>query len=79
MYKKGKASWVKHIDFTLIDLVMLEIAYMLAFGLRFSWRSPLQQDIYYDVALIFALISVLTSTFTNNYHGILKRNCFEEF
>lgn len=81
MYKKEKASWMKHIDFTIIDLVMLEAAYVLAFGLRFSWRSPspVQQGIYYDVALIFALISVTTSTFTNNYHGILKRSCFEEF
>ena len=75
MYKRNQVSWIKHLDFTIVDLLMLEFSYMLAYGLRFSWHSPFQHDLYSQVALIFALVSVGVSAFTSrNIHNMNKQS-----
>ena len=34
MYKKSITGWIKHLDFIIIDLIALEISFLLAFTVR---------------------------------------------
>ena len=36
MYREEKRSWMKHLDFTIIDIVMLEVALVMAYAWRFD-------------------------------------------
>ena len=36
MYHEEKSGWIKHLDFTIIDLLALEIALIIAHGWRFD-------------------------------------------
>lgn len=31
MYKKERKSWMKHLDFTILDIICLELAYALSY------------------------------------------------
>ncbi len=37
MYKREKKSWLKHLDFTILDIVCLEASLVIAYLLRFGW------------------------------------------
>ena len=34
MYKKGSKGWLKHFDFILLDMICLQIAFLLAYVIR---------------------------------------------
>ena len=70
---------MKHLDFTVVDLLMLECAYAFAFGLRFSWDHPFHHEIYGQIGWILALVSLCASYFTDAYHGVLQRDAWAEF
>lgn len=36
MYKKERKSWMKHLDFTILDIICLELAYALSYFMRFG-------------------------------------------
>ena len=36
MYRDEKRSWMKHLDFTILDMLMMELALILAYGWRFE-------------------------------------------
>ena len=36
MYKRNRQGWLKHIDFILMDLLVLQISYVLGYMIRFG-------------------------------------------
>ena len=40
MYKKGSKGWLKHFDFILLDMICLQIAFLLAYVIRHDNGSP---------------------------------------
>ncbi len=78
MYSEGKRSWVKHLDFTVIDIACLELALLLAYAWRFhGWLFG--ADIYERLAVIILLIDIVVVFFVEPYKGILRRNKYQEF
>jgi exopolysaccharide biosynthesis polyprenyl glycosylphosphotransferase len=83
MYKEKKSGLIKHLDFALLDLVMLELSFFLAFLIRFrgNW---LERSVYYEegiyqrMAGVLLLIDICVVFFTESYSGILWRNKFQE-
>ena len=67
MYSEGKRSWVKHLDFTVIDLVCLELALVLAYAWRFSGGWLFNADIYERLAVIILLIDIVVVFFVEPY------------
>ncbi|MCR4797794.1 MAG: sugar transferase [Lachnospiraceae bacterium] len=78
MYSEGKRSWVKHLDFTLLDILCQEGALVLAYALRFNWRWLFYEEIYVRLAIILLLFDIAVVFFTESYKGILRRNKFQE-
>ncbi len=77
MYHEEKHGWMKHLDFTLIDLFALEFALFLAYFLRFGsiiYFSPL----YLRLVTLVALVDIVVVFFGESYSGILRRTKYKE-
>lgn len=80
MYKMGAHGWLKHIDFVLCDVLSLQLAYVLAYVLRFDHGWFLyRDDLYNRLALILIIVDVLTCMIFNTMHNVLKRGFYREF
>lgn len=77
MYKKAMKSWMKHIDFILLDLIILEVSFFLGYIIRHGSPDNLP-DHFYSAWGALALLDLLVALFLNNYSGILRRGLFAE-
>ena len=79
MYLRSKNSWVKHLDFMLADILCLNIAYILAYLVRFrSTGGFLISSNYINFLLVVNIIEVVASIATDNLSDVLRRGKFVE-
>lgn len=78
MYRKISDSWLKHWDFILLDLIILQAAYVLS-CLIWNGQNPYQNELYLNMALIICLADICTTFFTEGYKGIMRRGYLQEF
>lgn len=78
MYKREKKSWLKHFDFTIADIVFLQLAFIVSYVLRLGWHLPYSNELYGRLAFIMILIDICVVFFTEPYTGILRRGKFQE-
>ena len=79
MYKRSISGWIKHIDFTILDVFALQAAYVLAFMLRFrALVFPYQNDFYMSAAKVIIVVHIVISAFTSEYSGIVRRGFWKE-
>ncbi len=78
MYKREKKSWLKHLDFTITDIVCLQLAFIIAYILRLGWHIPYANEPYERLAVILVLIDICVVFFFEPYTGILRRGNFQE-
>lgn len=79
MYKRSTTGWLKHIDFILLDLLCLQMAYIGAYTVRNGFGNPYTQELYLHIGVVLTLLGVLTAFFTELYSGVLKRGYYKEF
>ncbi len=73
---KGKYNWAKHIDFMLIDLLSLLMAFFAAYFLKFH---TLAMDISWKRLLaIMVLLNIIITFGTVPYSGIFRRRYYRE-
>ena len=58
MYRKADKGWMKHLDFTLIDAMCLQLAYIAAYFVRHGVHWPYGSRLYRNMALIYVLIQM---------------------
>ena len=76
MQIKGKYSWLKHLDFMIVDFITLQITYILAYLTRHGINRALevyQEPRYLSSAIVLAITAVAFSVMTENHKDILKR------
>lgn len=80
MYKRQKKSWVKHLDFLIVDILCLEIAFYSSCLIRLgNIRSlPVLLDYYNRLAVVLLLVDICVVFFFEAYTGILRRNKVQE-
>ena len=78
MYKREKKSWLKHLDFTILDIACLLLALVIAYLMRLGWHMPYATDPYERLAVILVLIDICVVFFFEPYNGILRRGHFQE-
>lgn len=79
MYKKQKRSWLKHLDFTILDILCIQIAYCLAYIIKFrSIDLPYFAGSYKGLAIIMILLQICVIFFSEPYKNILRRDRVEE-
>ncbi|MCR5532168.1 MAG: sugar transferase [Lachnospiraceae bacterium] len=79
MYKKNTQGWLKHIDFILWDLIVLQVSFILAYKIRHGMNlSPYEVDTYRSLALVFIVIDLLVIVLFNTMHNVVKRGFLRE-
>ena len=59
MYKKGSKGWLKHFDFILLDMICLQIAFLLAYVIRHDSGSPYIVPLYRNMAIFMELAATV--------------------
>lgn len=78
MYRKRRRSWVKHIDFMLLDVICLQLAFVVSYMIRFGMGNPYGDSDYRNLALVFMLIDFFVEIVADSFKNVLKRGYFEE-
>ena len=80
MFKDIVKGWTKHIDFMLLDMVCLEISFLIAYMIRNGVSSILSMArMYENMLLILLVIDILVVFFSNSYDHIIQRGYLIEF
>lgn len=79
MYKRNTQSWMKHIDFLLLDILCLQISLELAFYIRHGVLNVYDNPIYRNMALVMTLMTLLAALIMSTFKNVLKRGYYQEF
>ncbi len=74
MYIKSMKGWSKHLDFLILDVVMLELTLIISYGIRHAWSFRGFGDIYKTLAFMLATASIVVGVMHESYHDILRRD-----
>lgn len=83
MYRTRKKGWLKHIDFILLDVIMMELALFIAIAVRFSGAilfidKPEHYILYQNLSMVLILVDLVGVFFFESYDGILSRTRYQE-
>ena len=80
MYKKRSSGWIKHIDFILIDLLCLHIAFVLAYIMHFAGdtyefgTNPYREPDWVRFMVMMEILNFLFIIATNCFSNVLTRD-----
>ena len=79
MYKKSSSGWLKHYDFIILDLLCLQLAFILANVARHGFHNPYQNELYCSMAVFVMVADMAVIFFYETFSGVLKRGYYKEF
>ena len=80
MYKRNAQGWLKHIDFILWDILVLQVAFILGFKYRHGWNLlPYDLPEYKSLAIVLVVVDILVAIIFNTMHNVMKRGYLKEF
>ena len=79
MYRKKGRSWTKHIDFMLLDVLCMQIAFIVSYICRFGLNNPYIDKDYRILAVAFLLIDFFVEIVSDAFKNVLKRGYLDEF
>lgn len=79
MYKKRFSGWLKHLDFIIVDLLCMQLAYIIAYFIRFGFKNPYCDAEYLSLAIVFLLADVVVAISLDSFKNVLKRGWYNEF
>ena len=79
MYRKKGRGWTKHIDFMLLDVLCMQIAFIVSYMWRFGMGNPYVDKDYRTLAVAFLLIDFFVEIVFDAFKNVLKRGYLDEF
>ena len=55
MYNRGLKGWIKHLDFILLDLIVIELSFALAYSIRHQGQTVFDNEEYRSIFFVLAL------------------------
>ena len=59
MYRKDSVRWIKHVDFIILDLICLQVAFVLAYALSGYGANPYQLILYRNMAIFMEVADLV--------------------
>lgn len=78
MYRRDAKGWLKHLDFIVLDLLTLQISFMLSYVLRHGMQNPYAIPVYANMSMFLTLCDLVIIFFTEPFRNILKRGYYRE-
>ena len=79
MHMRERYSWIKHLDFMLIDVIWLMISFVVAYYLKFENFLMFEEQEWLSLFIIVCAINLLVTLYMNPYSGIIRRRYYEQF
>lgn len=79
MYRKKGRGWTKHVDFMLLDVLCLQLAFIVSYIFRFGADNPYTDNDYRTLAIAFLFIDFFVEIVSDSFKNVLKRGYFDEF
>lgn len=79
MYRKDYTGWIKHADFILLDLICLQIAFVLGYALSGHGWNPYQTLLYRNMAVFIEIFDLVVLLAMGTLKNVLKRGFYRDF
>ena len=79
MYRKKGRGWTKHVDFMLLDVLCLQLAFIVSYIFQFGADNPYTDNDYRTLAIAFLFIDFFVEIVSDSFKNVLKRGYFDEF
>ncbi len=79
MYRKDSERWLKHIDFIVLDMICLQLAYVLAYAISGYGFNPYAIIIYRNMAVFLELADLIVIFAYGTMKSDLKRGYYRDF
>ena len=79
MYRKDSEGWLKHVDFIVLDMICLQLAFVLAYAIRGYGINPYKEILYRNMAVFFALADMVVIFTNGTMKSVLKRGHYQNF
>ena len=78
MNQKPLKGLLKHADFIIIDILCLQLCFILTFWVITDFSNPYEHETYQYLGMVLILAQLLTIVFGNNYSQIIRRGRLDE-
>ena len=78
MYRKESEGWFKHIDFILIDMICLQVAFYLAYVVKGLGINPYADLVYRNMAIVLELADLASMFMLDTLHHVTQRGRYRE-
>ena len=78
MYRRDSKGWLKHLDFMILDLLVLQISFVLGYMLRHGLMNPYKMPLYAGMGIFVMLCDLIVIFFTEPFRNVLKRGYYRE-
>ena len=78
MYRRDTKGWLKHLDFMILDLIVLQISFVSAYVLWHGPQNPYKIPLYASMSVFLLLCDLVIIFFTEPFRNILKRGYYRE-
>lgn len=79
MYRKNGNGWLKHIDFIILDMMCLQIAFVMAYFIKNGNIHLYNNFLYRNMAIILEVADLMALLIFGTLKGVLKRGHYQEF
>ena len=79
MYRRKVKGWLKHLDFIVLDIICLEISFILGYYIRHDELFTISNSNYSNMCLVLILVDLVVASTFNSFHNVLKRGAYVEF
>ena len=79
MYRKDSEGWLKHADFIILDMLCLQLAYVLAYAISGYGFNPYATIIYRNMAVFLELADLVVIFGYGTMKSVLKRGYYRNF
>ena len=78
MYIRVSRGWFKHLDFIILDVLVLQMTFLAAYGMRFGGALAYDRPVYQDMAFFLIIADVAVLFFMDTFQDVLKRGYYKE-
>lgn len=79
MYRKSVSGWLKHLDFIIVDMIILELSLVCAFFSRHGSLNLFANELYRDMTVVLLFLDIFVALFWESFKGVLRRGYYQEF
>ena len=79
MYEKAATGWAKHLDFIILDMICLELSFVLAYMIRHGFGNPYGNVMYRNMGIFLLFLDFAMLLFMETLRDVLRRGIYREF